>query len=143
MKKEIRHPDKRASTGAYSAAVEMDGWIFVSGQGPLDLKTGKVCAGTIEAETRLTMQHIGRILAEAGCTFTDVVRCGCHLADIRDFDGFNRAYAEFFPGTFPARTTVQSGLPGIKVEIDCIARRPVARKPAIRKQRLARGRKAR
>jgi 2-iminobutanoate/2-iminopropanoate deaminase len=125
MKREIKHPDKSASTGAYSAGIEMDGWLFVSGQGPLDLKTGKVCAGTIEEETRLTMEHIAKILRAAGCTFEDVVRCGCHLADIDDFDAFNRAYAGFFRGPFPARTTVQSGLAdGIKVEIDCIARLP-------------------
>lgn len=137
MKTEIKHPDKRASTGAYSAAVEIDGWVFVSGQGPLDLKTGTVCAGTIEEETRLTMRHIGRILEEAGCTFADVVRCGCHLASIKDFDGFNRAYAEFFTGVFPARTTVESGLQGIKVEIDCIARRPERRRTPVRKRRPA------
>lgn len=125
MKKEIKHPDKKVSTGAYSAAIEMDGWLFVSGQASLDLKTGKVVHGPIEAETRLTMQHIGKVLAAAGCTFADVVRCNCHLADIADFDRFNAAYAEFFKGAFPARTTVQSGLgDGIKVEIDCIARVP-------------------
>ncbi|MBP7142402.1 MAG: RidA family protein [Opitutaceae bacterium] len=126
MKREIKHPEKSASTGAYSAAIEIDGWLFVSGQGPLDMDSGLVCHGTIEEETRLTMQHIEKILAAAGCTFPDVVRCGCHLADIRDFDRFNRTYAEFFPvGPLPARTTVQSGLgDGIKVEIDCIARVP-------------------
>lgn len=127
MKKEIKHPDKRVSTGAYSAAIEIDGWVFVSGQGPLDMKTGKVCGKTIEEQTQLTMQHIGKILGEAGCSFDDIVRCGCHLADIRDFNRFNRAYAEFFKGSFPARTTVESGLQGIKVEIDCIARRPGSR----------------
>ncbi|MGH7995779.1 MAG: RidA family protein [Opitutaceae bacterium] len=124
MKNPIDHPDKLVSTGAYSAAVEIDGWVYVSGQGPLDLKTGQVLAGTIEEETRVTLRHIGKILAEAGCTFDDVVRCGCHLADIRDFPQFNKAYAEFFRPPYPARTTVQSGLAGgIKVEIDCIARR--------------------
>jgi 2-iminobutanoate/2-iminopropanoate deaminase len=109
-------------------------------------------SGTIEEETRLTMQHIGKILAAAGCTFADVVRCGCHLADINDFDRFNATYAEFFSGAFPTRTTVQSGLSGIKVEIDCIARiprrrarqstvrakaarRPARRQPAARKKR--------
>ena len=126
MKTEIKHPDKRVSTGAYSAAIECDGLIYVSGQGPLDLTTGRVCHGTIEEETRLTMSHIGKILAAAGCSFGDIVRCGCHLADISDFDAFNRTYAEFFPdGHFPARTTVASGLgEGIKVEIDCVARVP-------------------
>jgi len=133
MKTEIKHPDKRVSTGAYSAAIEADGWVFVSGQAALDLRTGEVRHGTIEEETRLTMTHIGRILAAAGCGFEDVVRCNCHLADIRDFDRFNATYASFFKGAFPARTTVQSGLgDGIKVEIDCIARVP-RKKPARRK----------
>ena len=134
MRQEIHHPEKRVSTGAYSAAIEIDGWVFVSGQGPLDLKTGEVISGTIEEETRLTMQHIEKILSAAGCTFADVVRCGCHLADIREFDRFNAAYAEFFTGAFPARTTVQSGLDGIKVEIDCIARKP-AHRPRTRAKR--------
>ncbi|MBE7540154.1 MAG: RidA family protein [Opitutaceae bacterium] len=125
MKKELKHPDKLASTGAYSAAVEIDGWIFVSGQGPLDLATGEIRSGTIEAETRLTLSHIRRILETAGASMADVVRCTCHLADIRDFDRFNLVYAEHFPKPFPARTTVQSVLGGgIKVEIDCIARAP-------------------
>jgi 2-iminobutanoate/2-iminopropanoate deaminase len=125
---EIRHPDKRVSTGAYSAGVEMDGWLYVSGQGPLDLKTGEILSGTIEEETRLTMEHVGKVLAEAGCTFDDVVKCTCHLADINDFDGFNGVYASFFTGVMPARTTVQSGLLGIKVEIDAIARIPAERR---------------
>lgn len=103
----------------------MDGWLYVSGQGPLDLKTGKVVSGTIEEETSLVLSHIGKILNAAGCGFDDVVKCTCHLADIKDFDGFNRAYAAFFPGVRPARTTVQSVLwGGIKVEIDAIARVP-------------------
>ena len=124
MKKEIRHPAKQAHTGSYSAAVLIDGWLYVSGQGPLDMATGEVVPGTIEEETRLTMEHIGTLLAQAGCTFDDVVKCTCHLADIADFDAFDRVYAGFFPGIRPARTTVQSGLSGIKVEIDAIARVP-------------------
>lgn len=120
---EVKHPDKTASTGAYSAGVLMDGWLYISGQGPLDLKTGNVVPGSIEDQTRVTLEHIGKILAAAGCSFDDVVKCACHLADIRDFDRFNRIYAEFFSGVRPARTTVQSVLwGGIKVEIDAIAR---------------------
>jgi 2-iminobutanoate/2-iminopropanoate deaminase len=124
-KTEIKHPDKQVSTGAYSAGVLMDGWLYVSGQGPLDLKTGQVVHGTIEEETRLTLEHIGKILQAAGCSFDDVVKCTCHLLDIKDFDRFNSVYAEFFKGIKPARTTVQSGLGGgIKVEIDAIAKVP-------------------
>jgi 2-iminobutanoate/2-iminopropanoate deaminase len=121
---EIKHPEKHVSTGAYSAGVLMDGWLFVSGQGPIDMRTGAIISGTIEEETRLTLQHVGKVLGAAGCTFDDVVKCTCHLADMNDFDRFNAVYREFFPGVLPARTTVQSGLGGIKVEIDAIARVP-------------------
>ena len=122
-KREVKHPDRAASTGAYSDGVIVNGWLYISGQGPLDLKRGQVVSGSIEEETRLTLSHIGKILEGAGCGFRDVVKCTCHLADIRDFDRFNQVYAEFFSGILPARTTVQSVLcDGIAVEIDCVAR---------------------
>jgi 2-iminobutanoate/2-iminopropanoate deaminase len=125
-KTEVRHPDKAVSTGAYSAGVIIDGWLYISGQGPIDFKTGKVLSGTIEEETRFVLSHIGKILEAAGCGFDDVVKCTCHLSDIADFDAFNRTYATFFSGIRPARTTVQSVLwAGIKVEIDAIARLPL------------------
>jgi len=123
-KREIKHPDKLVSTGSYSAGIQLDNWLFISGQGPLNLRTGEVVRGSIEDETRLTLSHIGKILEAAGYSFEDVVKCTCHLSDIRDFDGFDRVYSEFFSGVRPARTTVQSVLwNGIKVEIDAIARR--------------------
>lgn len=125
MKREIKHPEKQASTGSYSAGVACDGWLFVSGHAAQNLATGDVVHGTIEEETRLTLSHIGKVLAKAGCTFEDVVKCTCHLRDIGDFDRFDKTYAEFFTGVKPARTTVQSVLwDGIKVEIDVIARLP-------------------
>ena len=124
-KREVRHPDKAVATGAYSAGVLCDGWLYVSGQGPLDLKTGKVVGATIEEQTAVTLRNIEKILRAGGCTKADVVKCACHLADIRDFPRFNKAYAEFFgAGVLPARTTVQSGMSGILVEIDAVARVP-------------------
>jgi 2-iminobutanoate/2-iminopropanoate deaminase len=124
-KVEIKHPDKQADTGAYSSGVLCDGWLYVSGQGPLDVRTGQVIRGTIEEETRTTLDHVGKILKAGGCTFDDVVKCTVHLADIREFDRYNKVYAEYFRGVRPARTTVQSVLAmGIKVEIDCVARVP-------------------
>jgi len=124
-KSEIRHPEKKVSTGAYSAAVLIDGWLYISGQGPLDMRTGAIVHGTVEEQTRLTLTLIGKILEAAGCNFADVVKCTCHLNDIGDFDRFNGVYAEFFTGIRPARTTVQSGLgEGMRVEIDAIARLP-------------------
>lgn len=128
MKQEIIHPEnagKGFTTGAYSAAVVIDGWVYVSGQGPIDFNTSEFKSGTIEEETKLTMHNIDSILRAAGCSMNDIVKCNVHLADINDFAGFNNEYATWFSGVKPARTTVQSGLGhNIKVEIDAIARKP-------------------
>jgi 2-iminobutanoate/2-iminopropanoate deaminase len=127
-KKEIKHPDKEKSTGAYSAAVEIDGWVYVSGQGPVDPKTAQPVRGTIEAETEYTLRQVETILKAAGCSRQDVVKCTVHLADIQEFDRYNGVYRSFFKGVpvLPARTTVQSVLwNGIKVEIDCVAKKPL------------------
>ena len=120
---EIKHPDKEVSTGAYSAGVLVDGWLYVSGQGSVDLKTGEILHGTIEEETIVTLSHIEKIVVAAGGSIHDIVKCTVHLSDINDFDRFNAAYGTFFTGIRPARTTVQSGLSdGIKIEIDAIAK---------------------
>ena len=120
---EIKHPDKEVSTGAYSAGVLIDGWLYVSGQGSVDLKTGEILHGTIEEETMVTLSHIEKIVVAAGGSIDDIVKCTVHLSDINDFDRFNAAYGTFFTGIRPARTTVQSGLSdGIKIEIDAIAK---------------------
>jgi 2-iminobutanoate/2-iminopropanoate deaminase len=107
--------------GAYSPGIIAEGrFLFVSGQGPLI--DGKYEPATIDEETRLTLENVGRILASAGADFGDVVRCGVFLADINDFAAMNTVYASFFPEPKPARTTVQvAALPGgIKVEVDCV-----------------------
>ena len=127
-KREIKHPDKEKSTGAYSAAVEIDGWVYVSGQGPVDPKTAQPVRGTIEEETLHTLLQVQKILTAAGCSLNDVVRSTVHLSDIKEFDRYNAVYKNFFKDVsiLPARTTVQSVLwNDIKVEIDVIARRPV------------------
>jgi 2-iminobutanoate/2-iminopropanoate deaminase len=127
-KREIKHPDKEKSTGAYSSAVEIEGWVYVSGQGPVDPKTAQPVRGSIEEETLFTLNQIKRILEAAGCTLNDVVKCTVHLDDIDEFDRYNSVYKEFFKGVsiLPARTTVQSVLwNDIKVEIDVVARKAV------------------
>ncbi len=123
---EIKDPDKEKSTGAYSAAVEIDGWVYVSGQGPVDPKTAQPIRGTIEEETRIVLTNIQKILKAAGCTLNDVVKSTVHLSDMNEFDRYNVIYREFFKdvSVLPARTTVQSVLwNGIKVEIDVVARK--------------------
>lgn len=126
-KREIKHPDKEKSTGAYSAAVEIDGWVYVSGQGPVDPKTACPVRGTIEEETLYTLRQVEKILTAAGCSLNDVVKSTVHLTDIKEFDRYNAVYKDFFKDVaiLPARTTVQSVLwNNIKVEIDVVARRP-------------------
>ena len=109
-------------TGAYSPGVKQDELLFVSGQGSLDPVSGEVVRGTIEEETMLTLENIRRIVEAAGGTVRDIVKCTAHLSDMNDFDRYNKAYASFFGGVFPARTTVQSVLgDGLKVEIDAVA----------------------
>lgn len=132
-KREIKHPEKEKSTGAYSAAVEVDGWVYVSGQGPVDPKTAQPVRGSIEDETLYTLNQVKKILEAAGCTLNDVVKSTVHLADMEDFDRYNAVYKNFFKDApvLPARTTVQSGLwNSIKVEIDVVARRGAGAKSA-------------
>lgn len=122
---EVKHPIKTADTGAYSTGIISNGFLFVSGQGPLDLITGAVVEGSIEEQTLLTLSHIKMIVETTGATLQDIVKCTVHLKDIEDFDRFNAIYANFFSGILPARTTVQSVLwGGIKIEIDAIAAMP-------------------
>lgn len=124
-KREIVHPEKtdpNFSTGAYSAGVLAGNWLFISGQGPINFKTGKYELGDIEAETHLTMHNVLKICEQAGCTMENIVKCTVHLKDINDFDRYNSVYASYFGKVKPARTTVQSVLgEGIKIEIDAIA----------------------
>lgn len=124
-KTQVTHPES-TRPGPFSSAVACDGWLYISGQGPLDMTDSSVVRGTIQEETALTLSHIDKILKAAGCTRDDVVKCTCHLLDINDFAGFNEAYTKYFAeGIRPARTTVQSVLwSNIKVEIDAIARIP-------------------
>lgn len=123
-KRKVIHPDRDPDfvTGAYSDAIQVGGLLFVSGQAAVDFKTSKFVLGTIQEETRLTLDNIKAIVEAAGGSMDTIVKCTVHLAEIADFDVFNTVYGTYFSGIKPARTTVQSVLAeGIKVEIDCIA----------------------
>ncbi len=127
-KQRINHPERDLSfkTGAYSDGVLIDGLLFVSGQASVDFKTSKFVLGSIEEETRRTLNNIRSIVETAGASMDDVVKCTVHLSDINDFDRYNEVYASYFPEIKPARTTVQSVLAeNLKVEIDCIVKMPV------------------
>ena len=109
-----------AVIGPFSPAIVAEGrFVFVAGQGPL--RDGSYVAGSIEDETRLTLENVGSVLADAGSGFEHVVRCGVWLTDLADLAGMNSVYETFFPAPRPARATVRADLIVGKVEIDCIA----------------------
>src|SRR5690242_10668104 len=99
-KSKINHPDRDPSfvTGAYSDAVVVDGFLFVSGQAAVDFKTSQFILGTIEEETHRTLGNIKSIVEAAGSSMEHVVKCTAHLSDINDFDRYNEVYAQYFPG---------------------------------------------
>ena len=107
--------------GAYSQGLRAGDFVFVSGQGPLDPKTGKVVGDTIEEQTARVLENIKAILEAGDASMADVVKVSAHLSDMSLFERYNRVYASYFPDPKPTRTTVGSQLPGILVEIDAIA----------------------
>ncbi len=114
-----------AAIGPYSQAIFVDGWVFCSGQIPLDPATGALVEGDITAETQRVMANLDAVLQAAGATFSDVVRTTIYLTDLANFAEVNKIYGGYFAsGPAPARATVQvAALPrGARVEIDAVAR---------------------
>ena len=94
-----------AAIGPYSQAIEVNGFLFASGQVPINPEVGDVVAEGIVDQTEQVMKNIGAILEVNGLTYTDVVKTTCFLADMGDFATFNEVYAKFFTGK-PARSCV-------------------------------------
>lgn len=125
MRKSVFPDNAPKPAGPYSPAVIAGDFIYVSGQGPTDPATGKYVMDSAQAETRQVLTNIKTILAAAGATMADIVKCNVYLSDRKDFAEMNAAYREFFPTDPPARTTVQAHPPvEIRVEIDCVAYKP-------------------
>lgn len=122
----LRVPGSPKPRGPFSHAVRAGDFLFVSGQGNIDLQTDQFSFGDIAHETRLTLECIAHILRGCGGSLDDVVKCSVFLTDPADFAGMNDVYGEYFPRTAPARTTVQAGMVAktMRVEIDCIAYLP-------------------
>jgi 2-iminobutanoate/2-iminopropanoate deaminase len=112
--------------GPYSQAVVTDGWVFCSGQIPIDPASGQLVQGDIIDQTRQVLANLQHVLAAASATFDDVIRTTVYLADMNDFAGMNEVYATVFASPAPARSTVQAArLPrDARVEIDAVARVP-------------------
>lgn len=109
--------------GPYSQAIRASGLVFISGQLPIDPATGMLDEGDIGGMTRRIFANLKAILEAAGSSLTQVVKVTVFLADMNDFQAMNSAYAEFFPASPPARSTVQvARLPrDARIEIEVIA----------------------
>lgn len=123
MKWIIKSDKAPKAIGPYSQAIEAGGFVFVSGQIPLDPKTGDVVTGDIRDQTRRVMENAGAILAAAGCRFPDVVKVTIYLKNMADFAAVNEVYGGYFPSEPPARATVEvSRLPkDVSLEMDFTA----------------------
>jgi 2-iminobutanoate/2-iminopropanoate deaminase len=107
--------------GPYSHAVVADGFVFISGQGPVDPETGTMPDAFAE-QVHQTLRNVRTILEASGSGLDDVVKVNAYVTDLTRFQEFNEVYGEFFRHNPPARTTVGASLLGILVEVDCIAR---------------------
>jgi 2-iminobutanoate/2-iminopropanoate deaminase len=117
---EVRSDQAPPPAGPYSQAIVAGGFVFASGQRPADPVTGAIPSG-VEEQTEQVLRNLAAVLGAAGSSLADVVKVTAHLADVSDFDAFNRVYTRYFQAPFPARTTVGSQLRGILVEVDVIA----------------------
>lgn len=122
-KRIIKSDDAPKAIGPYSQAVEANGLVFVSGQIPLDPRTGNIVTGDIREQTKRVMKNGRAILAAAGCAMSSVVKTTIYLKNIAEFAAVNEVYGSYFPTDPPARATVEvSHLPkDAAIEIDFVA----------------------
>lgn len=121
--KKINTNDAPDAIGPYSQAIEAGGFVFCSGQTPIDPATGKMVDGEIALQTKQALTNLQHVLASAGLNLSDVVKTTVFLKNFRDFGLMNAVYSETFGDHKPARSTVEvSRLPlDALVEIECIA----------------------
>jgi 2-iminobutanoate/2-iminopropanoate deaminase len=122
-KKIIRTDNAPAPIGPYSQATQFGNLLFISGQIPLDPKTGNLVQDDIKTETQRVMDNLNAILQAAGMDFTNVLKTSIFLTDMGQFGQVNEVYGTYFTDNAPARETVQvAGLPkNVNVEISMIA----------------------
>jgi 2-iminobutanoate/2-iminopropanoate deaminase len=112
------------SAGAYSPALVVGEWVFVSGQGGFDPATGELASDEIEAQTEQTFRNVDALLEEAGCSRNDIVSCLVHLSDLALFPRYYAVYERQFAEPRPVRTTVAAQLAaGMLIELTVIARK--------------------
>src|SRR5258705_7117733 len=122
--KQVISTDDKLDLGAFmkapvSPAVRANGFVFVSGYVPMNPETGKADLGSIEVQTRRTLENVKLVLEKAGSSLEKVVKVNIFISEEKDYQGLNSIYREFFPNDFPARRTIIAKLiGGFRVEID-------------------------
>ena len=123
MRQPIKTDNAPAAIGPYSQAIKAKGFVFVSGQIPIDPQTGEFVAGGIAEQTARVLKNVTAVLEAAGSSLEQVVKTTVFLADMKEFSSMNEVYKDFFPSPPPARSTVAAaGLPrDARVEIEAVA----------------------
>ncbi|KRE60789.1 Rid family detoxifying hydrolase [Nostocoides sp. Soil756] len=119
MRTTIETHEAPRPAGPYSQAIRAGDFLYVSGQVPR-AADGSYAPADVASETRLTLRNLAAVARAAGADLSQAVKITAYLADGEDFAQFNRAYAEFFTESPPARTTVVAGLRQVKVELDAV-----------------------
>ena len=123
MKRVVKTEKAPQAIGPYSQAISAGGFLFASGQIPIDPRTGEFVAGGVAEQTEQVLRNLTAVLEAAGTTLDRVVKTTVFLADMNDFAAMNEVYGRYFTGNPPARATVEAArLPrDARVEIEAIA----------------------
>ncbi len=123
VRERIQTENAPVAIGPYSQAIKAGGFVFASGQIPIDPQTGQFVAGGIAEQTKQVLKNLAAVLEAAGSSLDQVVKTTVFLADMKEFSGMNEVYATFFSSPPPARATVAAaGLPrDARVEIEAVA----------------------
>lgn len=124
MNKELINTDKAPTAiGPYAQAIKTGGFVFTSGQIPIDPATGEIVAGGIEEQAVQVLNNLREVLSAAGAGFQDVVKTTVFIKDMNDFPKLNAVYAQYFTQPYPARSCVEvARLPkDVLVEIEAVA----------------------
>lgn len=125
MKRKAFKAEGTKVAGPYSQAVEADGWVYLSGQTPMDFETGKLIEADIGKQAEQCFANLKRVMDAADLTWDNIVKVNVFLTDMGKFAEMNAIYGKMFESPYPARTTIAvAALPmGAEIEIDMVARR--------------------
>lgn len=123
MQEEVKTDKAPKAIGPYSQAIVANGFVFASGQIPIDPATGELISGSIEDQTRQVLKNLTAVLEAAGTSLGKVVKATVFLKNMNDFARMNAVYGEFFKPPYPARAAVEvARLPkDVQVEIEAVA----------------------